>query len=435
MEGPESEPVELLVNQLLQSTSYDASSRVVKCGKISHTCAVVGRQSAGRTKVKLLSIETTPNPNSMKLNLDETLAKGVAITYTNEKRGDCPASIEKILAIPGVSSVFRVADWMAIQRKPTAGWEGILSQARVVLEYASLNSAKPEAEETSDQKWREVMVSVQYFRDLPMLVKVSSGSETTRLPLPERFGQAIERATGASENMLMERKWRDEGLRYGELRDVGEAVVREISAVYDEKKLRELVERAYHPDLHEPVKGSREELGELAELIRAFESPRWEERFAALKELGRNATAQIDSQALSLIVRATRDPKMSIRRLAVVFLGLIKTPAILAPLCEALKDEAVGVRRSAGDALTDIGDPKAIGPMAETLKDPNKLVRWRASRFLYELGDQSALPALREAQDDLEFEVAMQIRQAIERIESGKEGQGPVWRQMTQTTN
>ena len=382
--------------------------------------------------MKLLSIETTPNPNSMKLNLDERLPKGVAVTYTHENRGDCPAYIEKILAIPGVSSVFCVEDFLAIQRKPTAGWEHILSQARAVFEYASLNNAKPEPEETSDNKWREVTVAVQYFRDLPMLVKVSSGSETTRLPLPERFGKAIERAMGASENMLMERKWKDEGLRYGELRDVGEAVVREISAVYDEKKLKELVERAYHPDLHEPAKASREELGALA---RAFESPKWEERFAALKELGRNATAQIDSQALSLIIRATKDPKMSIRRLAVVFLGLIKTPEVLAPLCEALKDEAVGVRRSAGDALTDLGDQRAIGPMVETLKDPNKLVRWRASRFLYELGDESALPALREAQGDREFEVAMQIRQAIERIESGKVGQGSVWRQMTQGIN
>jgi HEAT repeat protein len=243
---------------------------------------------------------------------------------------------------------------------------------------------------------------------------------------------AIERAMGASENMLMERKWKDEGLRYGDLRDVGEAVVRELSAVYDEKKLQELVERAYHPDLHEKVEANEEELGEL---VRAFESPRWEERFAALKELGRNATARIDSQALSLIIRATKDPKMSIRRLAVVLLGLIKTPEVLAPLCEALKDEAVGVRRSAGDALTDLGDPKAIGPMVETLKDPNKLVRWRASRFLYELGDESVLTALREAQDDGEFEVAMQIRQAIERIESGKVGLGSVWTQMTQGIN
>jgi HEAT repeat protein len=61
---------------------------------------------------------------------------------------------------------------------------------------------------------------------------------------------------------------------------------------------------------------------------------------------------------------------------------LVKTPEVLAPLCEALKDPAVGVRRSAGDALTDLGDPRAMDPMIETLKDPNKLVRWRAGRFL-----------------------------------------------------
>src|SRR5438552_17705381 len=111
----------------------------------------------------------------MKLNLNETVAKGVAITYTHENIGDCPAYIEKILAIPGVSSVFRLADFMAIQRKPTAGWEDILSQARAVLEYASLNNTKPEPAETSDKKWREVTVSVQYFRYHQMLVTVCTG--------------------------------------------------------------------------------------------------------------------------------------------------------------------------------------------------------------------------------------------------------------------
>src|SRR5207245_9483124 len=102
----------------------------------------------------------------MKLILDETLPKGVAITYTHENRGDCPAYIEKILAIPGVSSVFRVEDFMAIQRKPTAGWEDILSRARAVLEYASLNNTKAEPADTSDTEWREVSDSVQYFRNL-----------------------------------------------------------------------------------------------------------------------------------------------------------------------------------------------------------------------------------------------------------------------------
>jgi HEAT repeat protein len=69
--------------------------------------------------------------------------------------------------------------------------------------------------------------------------------------------------------------------------------------------------------------------------------------------------------------------------------------------------------------------------MTQALGDPNKLVRWRAARFLYEVGDESALPALRKAQGDPEFEVDMQIRLALERIEGGHEAAGTVWQQMT----
>jgi hypothetical protein len=134
----------------------------------THVQLSIGR-TLGEARVKLLSIETTLNPNSMKLNLDERLAKGVAITYTDENSGGGPGYIEKILSSQG-SAVSYVSNFMAIQREPTAGWDDILSQARAVLEYASLNNAKPKPKEMSDNKWREVTVSVQYFRDIPMLI-------------------------------------------------------------------------------------------------------------------------------------------------------------------------------------------------------------------------------------------------------------------------
>ncbi len=125
------------------------------------------------------------------------------------------------------------------------------------------------------------------------------------------------------------------------------------------------------------------------------------------------------------------DPKSSIRRLAVVYLGITGDPAAVPPLCKALEDRTVSVRRTAGDSLSDLADLRAIPPMTKALKDSNKLVRWRAARFLYETGDESALPALRESKDDPEFEVSMQIRLAIERIEGGHSAQGPVWQQMS----
>jgi hypothetical protein len=43
--------------------------------------------------------------------------------------------------------------------------------------------------------------------------------------------------------------------------------------------------------------------------------------------------------------------------------------------------------------------------------------------------------ALKEAQDDPEFEVALQVKMALERIEGGAEAKGSVWKQMTESLN
>ncbi|MNI69540.1 hypothetical protein D3C73_1252920 [compost metagenome] len=99
-------------------------------------------------------------------------------------------------------------------------------------------------------------------------------------------------------------------------------------------------------------------------------------------------------------------------------------------LCNALRDSSAAVRRTAGDTLSDIGDPAATGPMIAALQDSSKLVRWRAARFLYEAGTDDALDPLRIASDDLEFEVSLQARMAVERIESGEAAAGTVWQQM-----
>ena len=109
-----------------------------------------------------------------------------------------------------------------------------------------------------------------------------------------------------------------------------------------------------------------------------------------------------------------------------------KGDEVLPLLYKALLDRSVSVRRTAGDCLSDVGDPAAMFVMIKSLKDPSKLVRWRAPMFLFELGDESAIPALK-AQDDPEFEVAMQARLALERIEGGEEAKGSVWKQMTES--
>src|SRR6185295_17200582 len=73
------------------------------------------RMAAERTCMKLVSIEPTPNPNSMKLNLAESLPKGASRTYTTADQGDCPDYIARLLEVPGVKSLFHMADFIAVQ--------------------------------------------------------------------------------------------------------------------------------------------------------------------------------------------------------------------------------------------------------------------------------------------------------------------------------
>jgi hypothetical protein len=375
--------------------------------------------SAGVLHVQLVSIEPTPNPNSMKLNLDESLPAGSSRTYTSEDRQDCPDYIARLLDVQGVKSLFHMAGFIAVQRVPRCDWQGILAAIRRAFGPGGEDAAEP-AVRDPDATFGEVQVEVQMFRDIPMLVKVSAGTEVLRQALPERFAAAVNRAAPASPNMLAERRWMDQGARYGDLKQIAQEVVEEIAAAYDDRRVDQLVRQAFVA--RAPAGGARPPA---APMTRLPEDPDWRVRYAALEAVGPRP------DAIPVFVQALHDPQSSIRRLAAVYLGLTGDPAAVPPLCEALADDTVSVRRTAGDSLSDLADRRAIGPMTKALEDQSKLVRWRAARFLYETGDESALPALRQREDDPEFEVRMQVRLAIERIEGGGSGRGPVWQQMT----
>lgn len=372
--------------------------------------------------MKLVSIEPTPNPNDMKINLDESLDSGVKYTVTQQDKGNYPDYVERILSVPGVIGIFQVNDFMSIKRQPSAEWEKILIAVRRVLEGDELTKTRAsEEQQESIDNFGEVRVFLQMFRRIPMLVKVSDKNDEKRLAIPPKFQDAVTKTSKASKNMLIERQWKALDIRYGTLEQVGEAVVEEIDAAYDDKRLALLVDGAFQ---YEPDKSEKKRLND-NELNEHLASDDWRNRFTALQQM------DADPEHFDLFVKMTKDKKMNIRRLAVIYLGLIKDARVLEPLCEGLKDESVAVRRTAGDALTDLGDVRAINPILETLNDNNKLVRWRAARFLFEHGDASSFDALHKAKDDPEFEVRMQIRQAIERIESGGEALGNVWQQMT----
>ncbi|KGX85768.1 conserved virulence factor C family protein [Pontibacillus litoralis] len=376
--------------------------------------------------MKIVSIEPTPSPNSMKINLNEHLPEGVTHHF---KQGDdveqAPSHVKELLNIDGVRSLYHVMDFIALDRNAKHAWEDILPKARYVFGSLENNDDLIETKQDKqlEENFGEVKVFIQMFRGLPMQVKLEQGDEEKRVGLPEYFMNAALEASTASTNMVMERQWMEQNPRYGDMEEIGQEVVEELSASYDEKRLQQLVERAFKEDtgnFDTPINPEHHIT------LATLDDPNWKVRYAALDRL--NPTYN----DLPILEKALDDEKASIRRLATAYLGMIEEPEVLPYLYQALKDKSVTVRRTAGDCISDLGFPEAMPEMIASLADPNKLVRWRAAMFLYEVGDSAALPALQEAIHDAEFEVRMQAKMALERIEGGEEAKGSVWHQMTQ---
>jgi hypothetical protein len=386
----------------------------------------------------IVSIEPTPSPNTMKVQLNERIPDGMRTTYSTAKSGQAPAFIQKLLVIHGVKSVYHAADFVAVDRIGSVDWQPILAQIHEALggtpASASAQAPAPGAGIDSNggqgPQFGEVQVLLQHFRGIPLQIRVQSGTEQQRAGLPERFNEAAIRAASASPNLIKERTLEDWGVRYGELKEVLEEITQEIDATYDESRLQSLVQQAQQlggvVEGASAVSSAGRAVLSKENLLLQLADPDWKQRYAALQQV----KPSVDT--LPLLTKALEDEKPSIRRLAAVYLGDLKDSLDVLPYLQpALDDASASVRRTAGDTLSDIGDPGAIPAMTKALLDSNKLVRWRAARFLYEVGDQQALAALHQAEDDPEFEVRMQIKMAIERIEGGHAAEGSVWQQMT----
>lgn len=376
--------------------------------------------------MKIVSIEPTPSPNSMKINVNEELPFGKTHNYkSGDDLQDAPSYIQALIDIQGVKSLYHVMDFIALDRNAKFAWEDILPEVRNILgtEESEENIGEESNNGISEDSFGEVKVFIQMFRGIPMQVKLEEGEEEQRFGLPERFMNSIMAASPASQNVVMERKWVEQNPRYGDRDSIGTEVVEELSASYDSNRLEVLVNNALQGDSSSKNDKSHDQLKVTVEM---FNDPDWKVRYAALDRLNPSF------ENIEVLEKALNDEKASIRRLATAYLGMIEEPEVLPYLYKALKDKSVTVRRTAGDCISDLGFKEAMPEMIESLSDSNKLVRWRAAMFLYEAGDDSAVPALQKAMDDSEFEVRMQVKMALQRIEGGEEAKGSVWHQMTQ---
>ncbi|MNI26198.1 hypothetical protein D3C73_798850 [compost metagenome] len=373
--------------------------------------------------MKITFIEPTPSPNTMKLHLDESLEPGVRRTYTPESERSAPAWARDMLSIPGVTSIYHAADFAALERKGSADWAAILREVQRRYGEEGLSADLDLNDENAGAHFGESQVFVQMFRGIPIQIRVKTGAAEERIALSARFTQAV--TDVASAVLIKERKLTDYGVRYGEPPDIALEVEQELEAAYPQERLDSLVQQAIAHGAGGEFVEQRQKKDQ-AELLRDLKDEDWRVRYAALEDLAPTA------ELLPELRAALHDPKLHIRRLAVVYLGDIRTPEAMELLYEAMADSAPAVRRTAGDTLSDIGDPAATPVMTAALKDASKLVRWRAARFLYEVGTAEARDALALAAEDPEFEVGLQARMALERIASGEEAAGTVWQQMSE---
>ncbi len=371
--------------------------------------------------MNIKSIEPTPSPNTMKINLDQELPIGKSNNYKKEQAEQAPSLIKELLEIEGVKGVYHVADFLAIERNSKHDWKDILIAVRQVFGEESNDEQR---KNVMLETYGEVSVQVQQFKAIPMQIKLNDGQSEKRFALPEPFMEAIAKAQKKEDNVVLLRKWVDYGYRYGDMDAIGTEVAEELTASFHTERLNNLVAEAVANEKSGKTITRKPQQKLTVEML-ADES--WEKRYAALEQM-----PDPEIEDIPLLEQALEDNKVSIRRLAVVYLGMIKDKAVLPGLYKGLHDSSPAVRRTAGDCLSDLGFEDAMVEMAQALQDKNKLVRWRAAMFLYESGDESVLPALKQAENDPEFEVALQIKMAIDRIEHGEEAQGSVWKQMTE---
>ncbi|RUL55556.1 conserved virulence factor C family protein [Lysinibacillus antri] len=367
--------------------------------------------------MKIVTIEPTPSPNSMKIIVDEELPFGKSFNFTKDNVSEAPEQIQSILAIDGVKGIYRVADFFALERNAKFQWETILADVRVALGEDVTNTEQ--TQQTVDH-YGEVFVHVQMFRGIPLQIKVFDSASEHRISTGERFAKAFNsvQINKFDDNYLLERKWVDFGVRYGAKEEIAENVLEEIVATYPEERIAQIVEGA---NAKNTVSVEREKV-----TLEQFEAADdWHKRYQLLDQI-----PDPELEDLPLLEKALEDDQMSIRRLATVYLGMIEDVSVVPALSRALKDKSAAVRRTAGDCMSDLGLVEFEPAMMEALKDKNKLVRWRAAMYLYETGTDQCLPALHEAEEDLEFEVKLQVKMAIARIEQGEEAKGSVWKQM-----
>ena len=172
--------------------------------------------------LKVRSIDSTPNPLSFKLGLDEFILSSTnKIGQTFQvPTPECPEAIKQVLGLEGIESVYVMPDWIAINKLPAQihSWNVLLplcvaalggavkdSEAQVALNRLETSTMKPLStvhDETSSSTDNQICATIrmQASNGIPIQIEASDGLMVKRRPLSPRFASAMETLITTMEN-------------------------------------------------------------------------------------------------------------------------------------------------------------------------------------------------------------------------------------------
>ncbi|CAM9967235.1 unnamed protein product [Discosporangium mesarthrocarpum] len=412
--------------------------------------------------MRVVGIESTPNPLSFKFSLDNPVEGSSGATYDKRNILQAPKPIREILGLPGVASVYALSDWVCVNKIPTARWDDIvaaavdaLGGATAGLDALSLLAPAGGGSAGSSEGVRSEMdgisIRLQISNGVPIQVEACApGGSPVRRKLSSRFTDAMAyliSRSGDEMSFFKGRKWVPRGLLYpteeeiaavavpgaragsqGAMEAALVAAIEEVELAFPEARLREAVMAKPaetllgRGQLGEGLGAGAVAAGELSAVLTALHSSERGRVVAAVDTLcgladGAAAKAAPEKAlgALSALVAfvASGEGPVAARRSAVAFLGGATLP-------------------EGGDSVEGGGE---WGGAWETLRmdaimsvfrgDPNPSIRRTAGDALSDVGDPRGVSAALEGLRDPSKLVRWRAARVVGEL-GGGEGDGVV---------
>jgi Scaffold protein Nfu/NifU N terminal/HEAT repeats len=362
------------------------------------------------------SIESTPNPSSFKISLDEPILSGSGQTFLEADQIGCPEAINTILRINGIESVYAMPDWICVTKLPknSYNWGNILPECVTALGGAAATSdivnflnrfSIPPSIVSQDTDQLCIQIRLQLSNGIPIQLEASDGILTKRQSLSPRFASAmntfitIDESKGGGKMKFFEgRSWTPRGNMYrNTIEEALSAAVEDVETLYSDDRLNMLSGSVQTGQSSVPSTVNESELYSLNDKTALLAVDKLCKLCDGFRE--NTEPSEMEKSGLLIMTKFVLEASGSVaaRRMAIAYLGSCSAAAapsfkpfvddIFRCLSQAFTHEkAAGLRRTAGDALSDFGDHRAVpSAINRLLSDPSKLVRWRAARIIGEL--------------------------------------------------